>query len=385
MATTINAEQNIIAVLEMSSHRQSENKRVQKEQQKISRDLMIAQEDVATNAKAYNVEESGFIPLTPTQLLESQQLKDPQSWSIVVLLGNVMGILAKATSNYSSLMWNEASKGMNFAVNFAPLIAQAIVTSFNSQANQSDAESVMARNNAIVAGVSFGIAVGWGAVDAFKELNSETNTVEAQNRTTNPENAPVNNNAENDIEDDEVEEESDIEDAEDDVANNDNRPENAQNNGMEVEEQHDEEHEIEDIEETENRAARRNDDTQGPGTAAKNKASSLVSGLKFWGKVAAKGLAKSSEKAMLVQMQMQMGTNTNECVQKSKIANIQRTTGAAESASKEMEQFSQYWNQLFGRADGQTNSTQQFIDTLANTIQKMSDSVTSQVQQMIRG
>ncbi|MCB1181111.1 MAG: hypothetical protein KDK55_03705 [Chlamydiia bacterium] len=324
------------------------------------------------------------IPLSPPMGTKKSMswLGEKNTPSIIAIIGEVLALQAKTNSNFWSTLWKEASLGMKFAVNFAPLIAKAVTSSYNYQAAQSRQESDMAMWSSIISFSMFAMALGWGGIEEYSEETPSKKTPEGTNETLGTGDDPeVEELNEMDKIKSNMEKSSDTEESESESESEEIESSEEAKNKKVIELEDDENDAVEEqLEQT-----KRKNDQNSPGTVMQRKTLGLKDSFKEKMKPIGRILTKTAEKGFIVNTMTQAGTQANEAGHKANIAVIQEKIGTQEAASKEMEQFAQYWNQFFSRAEDLRQGSQQFIDYSMNILKSVSDSITQTVQSMFRG
>ncbi len=119
---------------------------------------------------------------TPLQsLMQSEKVLGTDEFSsIVSIIGAILLAQGKSNSEFWKILFANGTITMNAAVELAPLIAQAIITSFNEQANITDNEAKIAFYQGIGAATTGASTIGMGAFSAVKESKGLSDTPETE-------------------------------------------------------------------------------------------------------------------------------------------------------------------------------------------------------------
>ncbi|MFZ0565641.1 MAG: hypothetical protein WAM28_05605 [Chlamydiales bacterium] len=82
---------------------------------------------------------------------------DPETMGIISIVGIVMSLVAKASSNFWASLWQQASESMKIALELAPLSAKAVKDAAYAEAAATKEEANKSMYRAIVGGVMIGV------------------------------------------------------------------------------------------------------------------------------------------------------------------------------------------------------------------------------------
>jgi hypothetical protein len=276
----------------------------------------------------------------PIASLKSE-LGDRDNKSLIALIGKVLALQAKSNSQYWSTLWKQGTTSMNQAVALAPMIYHQVTQSYNTQADQTRLEASSAKYQAIAKGVTAGLMIGIGAMSAYSLSNEEPKNPASQFK--------------NQTEDD------------DDITGAGSKENSALNDDV--------------------RAIQDANNSTDEEPKITDKASRSINQGRFL-----KGLGflfKALEKAQGgIQLVNALGGAAESAIDshfKSKIADKQQLVGQFEATSKELEQYSQYYNQSFQRSEDLRGGSQNNIDTAMQILKSIADTLTQTTQSMFRG
>ncbi len=253
--------------------------------------------------------------------------------SIVALLGTVLALQAKCNSNYWSTMWQQATSSMQLSISMAPVIAQNVIANWNHQADMTDQEASMAKQDGMFALGSAGVSFAMGCYGAF---TAEEDTAANAGATKTTEGSDV--------------AESAASNAKGEL--NENLDENTKSWTSKVK-----------------RGLKAMKNGSGKATKGLFKALEKTAGFGQFSMAASNGMAQYFV----------------DSPAKTQIALSQRAAGAADAASKIGEQYSQYYNQSFSRTEDLRQGAQQNINYAMEVLKSASDSVTQVSISMFRG
>ncbi len=308
--------------------------------------------------------------------------------SLIAIIGMVLALQAKTSSQYWQNLWKQASESMNMQVNFAPIVAKAIKSSYDAQVSATQNEAKGALGAGISQIVAFGLSIGGGAFSTYKGLGSEQIKEDAKNIEELGEEAPA--AAEG------VGEEEGFLQAGNNEAKANSDANNSETAAVAARSDAQEKEELEKV------AARKAkgkapaaDEVAGPpdnpldpeekvyssrATKLKNALSKVFT---------SKNVTAMYENSLRAgQLAGMLGQGSQQIIQaqyQSKAALFRGIQGQAEALKSLSEMLAQYYGQNFSRANELTSGAQQSIDTVMNILNSASQAVTGAVNSMFRG
>lgn len=282
---------------------------------------------------------------------EDEGGNDGQTLGLIAIIGEVMALQAKSNSNFWSTLWNQASEGMNLEVKFAPIIGNAINSSYMAQSAATQAQADMAKEDGLINLFMFGGAMFMGAVS---EVTSEADDAAD----------PKNPNTLAKLGDDDDENERLSSDSSGNPAEQTVRQEEQTEN---------------DVTETINKENK----------SWKGRATRTGKIVKDVGGKAYKRLGNIFGKGMQYSMSMDaLNRGITGYFVDSKYQNLKAVNeayeGQAQALSKESEQYAQFYGQSFSRSEDLRNGAQQNIDYVMNILKSAADTISQTVTSMFQ-